>query len=92
MATWKVIVDYDAALPLNEQDAIDSELDRLADASGEIIESGSGSGFGRRDLDYAYETEPEATALTEAVEATFAKRDDLDLTVRAVELDEEWDS
>lgn len=92
MPTWKVIVDYDAALPLDEQDAIDSELDRLANASGEITESGSGSGFGRRDLDYAYESEDEATALTVAIEEAFAKRESLDLTVRAVELDEEWDA
>ena len=89
---WKVIIDYDAALPLDEQDAVDADLDRLADSAGAVVESGSGSGFGRRDLDYAYETEGEAAALTESIEATFAGRDGLDLTVRAVELGEEWDA
>ncbi|GAB5550251.1 MAG: hypothetical protein SangKO_100110 [Sandaracinaceae bacterium] len=89
---WKVIVDYDASRPLDEQDAVDTTLDRLADEAGEVVESGAGSGFGRRDLDYAFETEAEAVCLAESVEAAFADRPGLDLTVRAVSLDETFDA
>lgn len=84
---WKVIIDYDASRPLEEQDAVDATLDRLADEAGEVVESGAGSGFGRRDLDYAYETEAEAVRLAEAVEGAFADRPADDLTVRTVLLD-----
>ena len=88
MPLWKVLIDYDASLPLDQHDAIDTELDRLAADSGEVVDSGSGTGFGRRDLDYAYETETEATKLVAAVQAAFASQPELDLTIRAVEVDE----
>jgi hypothetical protein len=88
---WKVIVDYDGALPPDEQLAVDQELDRLADASGSVVDSGSGAGFGRRDLDYAFETESEADAFADAVRAAFDARPELDLTVRSVEIEEDMD-
>jgi len=90
MDTWKVIVDYDASRPLDEQDAVDQQIDRLAEAAGEVIDSGAGSGFGRRDLDYSYATESEAAALVDAIIASLGSRESLDLTVRKAEIDEAW--
>lgn len=89
---WKVIIDYDANRPIEEQDAVDARLDGLADAAGEVVESGSGSGFGRRDLDYAFETEAEADRLAQSVQAAYRDRPTLDLSVRAVSLDETFDA
>ena len=90
MDTWRIIVSYDASLPADQQDAIDAELDRLAEASGEVVDSGSGSGFGRRDLDYAYGTPGEASALASVIEEAFQDRVvTADLEVQIVEPDDE---
>ena len=85
MDTWKVIVDYDASRPLEEQDTIDQQIDRLAEAAGEVIDSGAGSGFGRRDLDYAYATEDEATTLATSLRSSISTHHQIDLTVRVAE-------
>ena len=89
---WKVIIDYDAACPAEVQGAVDVRLDQLADAAGDVLDSGSGSGFGRRDLDYAFGSEAEAQRLLDAVESAFSERSDLDLSVCAARLDEAMDA
>ena len=89
---WKVIVDYDASLAIDEQDTVDTMFDKLAEDAGEVLESGSGSGFGRRDLDYAFRSEAEAARLARSIEAAFRERVDLDLMVRAIDLNETLDS
>ena len=91
MDTWKVIVDYDASRPLDEQDAVDQEIDRLAEAAGEVIDSGAGSGFGRRDLDYSYATESRQRRCRSHQATSLGSAGDLDMTVaREAEIDEAW--
>ena len=85
MPTWTVTADYDGHLPASEQDALDLAIDRLADQAGEVVDSGSGAGFGRRHLDYTFGREDEAYRLATAVESSFATRDHFDLSVHVLE-------
>ena len=87
MATWKVIIDYDARRSIEEQDRIDQEMDRLAQSSGVIVDGGRGSGFDRRDLDYHYDSEEEAEALVQGVTDAFSNRAGLDLSARYIALE-----
>ena len=89
MPTWTVTVDYDGHLPATEQDALDQAIDRLADAAGEVMDSGSGAGFGRRHLDYSFDREDEADRLAISVGSSFKGRVDLDLSVQTVEVGHE---
>lgn len=89
MPTWTVTVDYDGQLPASEQETIDLSIDRLADQAGEVVDSGSGAGFGRRHLDYAFDREDEAHRLATSVESSFATRDQIDLSVHVIEASSE---
>lgn len=82
-------MDYDADRSSDELDLVDATIDRLADEVGEVVDSGSGAGFGRRHLDYTFEHEATAGRLVSEVESTFASRSDLDLSVMTVEFDDE---
>ncbi len=64
---YKVVVVYPLHSDPSDDEAIDASVDRLAVEAGEVLDSGAGSGFGMRDLDYLYATLEEARRLEGAL-------------------------
>lgn len=64
---YKVMVVYPLHSNPDDDEAIDVIVDRLALQAGVVLDSGAGSGFGMRDLDYLYATLAEARRLEAAL-------------------------